>query len=73
MRVSRQWRNIKYLKWHGFAHTGKDPSDGELATFCPACPQPGKNISDMWMHDSNQSVMSLSSYLISINDSFGPN
>ncbi|KAG2099268.1 uncharacterized protein F5147DRAFT_747293 [Suillus discolor] len=34
MRVAQQWRQLKLLKWNGF---------GELALFCPACPQPGIN------------------------------
>ncbi|KAG1738081.1 uncharacterized protein EDB91DRAFT_1249377 [Suillus paluster] len=44
MRVSRQWRQLKLLKWNGFGHNRKDPKDGELALFCPACPQPSINM-----------------------------
>ncbi|KAG1721902.1 uncharacterized protein EDB91DRAFT_1256307 [Suillus paluster] len=44
MRVSRQWWQLKLLKWNGFSHDRKDPKDGELALFCPACPQPGINV-----------------------------
>lgn len=44
MRVARQWRQLKLLKWHGFGHDREDPKDGELALFCPACPQPGINV-----------------------------
>ncbi|EGO04297.1 hypothetical protein SERLA73DRAFT_44290 [Serpula lacrymans var. lacrymans S7.3] len=37
--VSRQWRHLKYMHWHGFAHQpGCHPSPGFLAFFCPACP-----------------------------------
>ena len=44
MRVARQWRQLKTMKWHGFGHRSEDPSTGELALFCPACPQPGINV-----------------------------
>ncbi|KAG1868406.1 hypothetical protein F4604DRAFT_1584764, partial [Suillus subluteus] len=43
MRVGRQWQQLKLLKWNGFAHERQQPKSGELALFCPACPQPGKN------------------------------
>ncbi|KAG1884016.1 hypothetical protein F4604DRAFT_1525488, partial [Suillus subluteus] len=38
MRVGRQWRQLKQLKWHGFGHEKQKPKAGELALFCPACP-----------------------------------
>ncbi|KAG1888335.1 hypothetical protein F4604DRAFT_1877431 [Suillus subluteus] len=44
MRVGRQWRQLKQLKWHGFGHEKQKPKAGELALFCPACPQPGVNV-----------------------------
>ncbi|KAG1850665.1 hypothetical protein F4604DRAFT_1934338 [Suillus subluteus] len=44
MRVGRQWRQLKQLKWHGFSHEKQKPKAGELALFCPACPQPGVNV-----------------------------
>ncbi|KAG2064160.1 hypothetical protein BDR04DRAFT_1036043, partial [Suillus decipiens] len=44
MRVGRQWRLLKQLKWHGFGHEKPKPKTGELALFCPAGPQPGINI-----------------------------
>ncbi|KAG2139258.1 hypothetical protein DEU56DRAFT_755571 [Suillus clintonianus] len=37
MRVGRQWRQLKQLKWHGFGHEKRKPKAGELALFCPAC------------------------------------
>ncbi|KAG1843425.1 hypothetical protein C8R48DRAFT_559693, partial [Suillus tomentosus] len=52
MRVGRQWRQVKQLKWHGFGHEKRKPKAGELALFCPACPQPGVNLS---MSDRNGS------------------
>ncbi|KAG1730911.1 hypothetical protein EDB19DRAFT_1831884 [Suillus lakei] len=44
MRVARQWRHVKLLKWNGFGHNRRDPKDGELGLFCLACPQPGINV-----------------------------
>ncbi|KAG1727897.1 hypothetical protein EDB19DRAFT_1941844 [Suillus lakei] len=45
MRVARQWRQLKTMKWHGFGHQYDNPNAGDLALFCPARPQPGINIS----------------------------
>ncbi|KAG1821433.1 hypothetical protein EV424DRAFT_1346903 [Suillus variegatus] len=44
MRTARQWRQCKLYKWHGFAHKNDEPKTGDLALFCPACPQPGINL-----------------------------
>ncbi|KAG1855625.1 hypothetical protein DFJ58DRAFT_716195 [Suillus subalutaceus] len=44
MRVARQWRKLKLLKWNGFGHENKDTKPGDLALFCLACPQPGINL-----------------------------
>ncbi|KAG2347673.1 hypothetical protein BDR05DRAFT_849547, partial [Suillus weaverae] len=44
MRTARQWRQCKLYKWHGFAHKRDEPKAGDLALFCPACPQPGINL-----------------------------
>ncbi|KAG1834638.1 hypothetical protein DFJ58DRAFT_847572 [Suillus subalutaceus] len=44
MRVARQWWQLKLLKWNGLGHDRRDPKDGDLALFCPACPQPGINV-----------------------------
>jgi hypothetical protein len=49
MRVSRQWRHLQDLKRFGYGHDkDKVPGDGDLADFCPACPQPGVNLPDEW-------------------------
>ncbi|KAG2137902.1 uncharacterized protein EDB93DRAFT_1106518 [Suillus bovinus] len=45
MRVARQWRQLKTMKWHGFGHRSNAPNARDLALFCPTCPQPGINIS----------------------------
>ncbi|KAJ7890236.1 hypothetical protein B0H13DRAFT_2341169 [Mycena leptocephala] len=53
MRMTRQWQNLRLLKRAGRGH---DPADdrigstksGECALLCPACPQPGKNLTEGW-------------------------
>jgi hypothetical protein len=63
MRVSRQWRVLLVKKRFGFGHDrDRTPGPGDLALFCPACPQPGVNLSDNWEEDPDQSVNQL--YLI---------
>jgi KDZ transposase family protein len=50
-RMSRLWRWMKKLKWAGVAHrpdASLETNPGELANFCPACPQPGINIPENW-------------------------
>ena len=55
MRVSRQWRNLQARKRAGFGHdVGRSMKPGDLAIFCPACPQPGINLSDDWEKDPEQ-------------------
>jgi hypothetical protein len=42
---------MKKLKWAGYGHKTGDPNSpnsGELANFCPACPQPGINLPLNW-------------------------
>lgn len=51
MRVSRQWRNLKLRKWSGFGHEGRVPQSGEMAIFCPTCPQPDINLPEDWIND----------------------
>jgi len=58
-RLSRLWRWMKKLKWAGFGHKTADPlkvTPGELAIFCPACPQAGINLPDNWRQDSKSWV-----------------
>lgn len=43
-RASREWRHLTKLMEHGVGHTLQSPHTGELAHFCPACPQPGINL-----------------------------
>ncbi|KAF8463729.1 hypothetical protein DFH94DRAFT_796350 [Russula ochroleuca] len=47
--VSRQWHDLQSRKWLGFGHdVEKTPQNGNLAHYCPACPQPGINLPDDW-------------------------
>jgi hypothetical protein len=58
-RMSRLWRWMKKLKWAGFGHKMEETTEaapGELANFCPACPQPGINLSETWHMDSKRYV-----------------
>ncbi|PPQ80263.1 hypothetical protein CVT25_003702 [Psilocybe cyanescens] len=59
-RMTRLWRWMKKLKWAGFAgHNGKQATEvrkGELANYCPACPQVGVNLPDNWKDDPNRWV-----------------
>ncbi|KAF5341217.1 hypothetical protein D9611_005928 [Ephemerocybe angulata] len=49
-RVWQQYNHLTNLKRNGFAHSekGRIPAEGELALFCPACPQVDVNIPDNW-------------------------
>jgi hypothetical protein len=61
MRVSREWRHLQLLMKNGFGHDdSKSPGNGDLALFCPACPQPGINLPENWKKDPNQSVTTFS-------------
>src|SRR5882724_13503973 len=58
--VSQQWQNLKALKMFGFGHgQSRDPGPGDLALFCPACPQPGIDLPEGWEYDSNESILLL--------------
>lgn len=56
MRVSRQWRLLRSLQRSGFGHEEEEPGKGELATVCPACPQPEINLPPGWENDDNKYV-----------------
>ena len=59
MRSARIWRLLKLLKWSGTGHLSpaeqlqpqtlqrpdRTDGQGDLVLFCPACPQPGINLS----------------------------
>jgi hypothetical protein len=45
-------------KRFGYGHeTDKSPGNGDLALFCPACPQPGINIPSDWQTDPDRWVL----------------
>ncbi|GLB38092.1 hypothetical protein LshimejAT787_0411430 [Lyophyllum shimeji] len=55
-RLSRGWRWLKKLQWSGVGQAGKginDVGEGELAIFCPTCPQPEINLPPDWQSDKN--------------------
>lgn len=55
LRVSRQWSHLRDLMTHGYGYPDKEnPGEGDLAFFCPACPQPGINIEEDWREDPEQ-------------------
>jgi hypothetical protein len=57
MRVSRTWRDLSNRKRAGFGHDARnDPGKGDLAAFCPACPQPGINLPEDWAERYDPSV-----------------
>ncbi|KAG1866919.1 hypothetical protein F4604DRAFT_1585294 [Suillus subluteus] len=52
MRVSHIWRDLVNRKRFGFGHdTERSPGPGDLALYCPACPQPGINLPTSWRYD----------------------
>lgn len=49
MTVSRMWHDLTNQKRAGLGHdTEQHLGSGDLAIFCPACPQPGLNLPDGW-------------------------
>jgi hypothetical protein len=58
MRVYRQWNDLQLRMQFGFGHdTNVKPENGQLALFCPACPQPGINLPDNWNERPEQYVL----------------
>ena len=53
------WRDLTNRKRAGFGHDAeKYPSPGDLAIFCPACPQPGINLPENWKEVYDSFVLS---------------
>ncbi|KIJ58337.1 hypothetical protein HYDPIDRAFT_102895, partial [Hydnomerulius pinastri MD-312] len=49
LRISRLWRYLTNLKRSGMGHDQeRPPQPGDLALFCPACPQPSINLPEDW-------------------------
>ncbi|KAF6752303.1 hypothetical protein DFP72DRAFT_850109 [Ephemerocybe angulata] len=55
-RVWQQWNHLVGLKRKGFGHVrpGTRPDVGELALYCPICPQPNVNLPENWEDDEDQ-------------------
>ncbi|KAG1740735.1 uncharacterized protein EDB91DRAFT_1081835 [Suillus paluster] len=52
MRVSRIWWDLVNRKRFRFGHDmERSPGPGDLALYCPACPQPGINLPTSWRYD----------------------
>ena len=60
MRALRQWRDLSSRRRAGHP---LDPSvelkSGDLALFCPACPQPGVNLPGNWNEDKEKWALSI--------------
>ncbi|KAA1473524.1 hypothetical protein DENSPDRAFT_780026, partial [Dentipellis sp. KUC8613] len=54
LRVSRQWRDLKYRRWHGWGHQNTMPGEGDMALFCFICPRNTFNMEDNWRDDPDQ-------------------
>ena len=51
------WRDLTNQKRAGLGHdTEQNPGNGDLAIFCPACPQPSLNLPDEWAKEYNRLV-----------------
>ena len=60
MRVSRLWRDLKARVSSGLGHEiNPTLQPGELAIFCPACPQPGVNLPKNWEKDPKRYVINI--------------
>ncbi|KAI0340412.1 hypothetical protein BDW22DRAFT_1431008 [Trametopsis cervina] len=52
LRVIRQWRHLKTRRITGVTHDGyRAGVKGQMALFCPACPQPNVNLPANWAMD----------------------
>ncbi|KAG1893225.1 uncharacterized protein F5891DRAFT_1196677 [Suillus fuscotomentosus] len=62
MRVSRIWRDLMNRIWFGH-ETDRSPAPGDLALYCPACPQPGINLPSSWK-DSYDDWLVMQRYVV---------
>ncbi|KAF9459230.1 hypothetical protein BDZ94DRAFT_1199791, partial [Collybia nuda] len=72
MRIVRQWRHLKMLKRTGRAHDPEgieETKPGQCALLCPACPQPGINLSPNW-ESSPESERWLTALFLGIDANF---
>ncbi|KAF8237263.1 hypothetical protein L208DRAFT_1248548, partial [Tricholoma matsutake] len=56
---TRQFQNLKHLKWHGFGHNIESPGLRDLTVLCPTCPQVGINLPKDWKNDEEQQALLL--------------
>ncbi|KAG2114595.1 uncharacterized protein F5147DRAFT_769903 [Suillus discolor] len=64
MRVSCIWRDLVNRIRFSFAHElDRSPGPGDLALYCPACPQPGINLPSFWK-DTYDSWLVMQRYVI---------
>ncbi|KAI0347143.1 hypothetical protein BDW22DRAFT_1322010, partial [Trametopsis cervina] len=55
LRVIRQWRHLKTRRQSGVSHEGyRSDVKGQMALFCPACPQPNINLPPDWQSDADR-------------------
>ena len=65
IQVAREWNILQAKKNCGFRPESRgSPGDGELAHFCPACPQPGINLKEGWKDDPNKYVCAYATDII---------
>ncbi|KJA23493.1 hypothetical protein HYPSUDRAFT_137710, partial [Hypholoma sublateritium FD-334 SS-4] len=72
LRVVHEWRHLMMLKRAGRGHDVKGVAgtkQGECAVLCPACPQPGKNMSAGWK-ERPENLRYLDTLFISIDANF---
>ncbi|KIK75853.1 hypothetical protein PAXRUDRAFT_18623 [Paxillus rubicundulus Ve08.2h10] len=68
LHISRQWRYLQNKLAFGFAHDSTvEVKDGDLAYFCPACPQPGVNLSEDWTGDLGGAWKYSRSFVMDVN------
>ncbi|KAG1722518.1 hypothetical protein EDB19DRAFT_1898193 [Suillus lakei] len=67
MRVSRIWRDLVNRIRFGFMTPDRQiPWSGDLALYCPACPQPGINLPPSWK-DSYDAWLVMQRYIVNGN------
>ncbi|KAG1718837.1 hypothetical protein EDD22DRAFT_983478 [Suillus occidentalis] len=64
MRMSRIWRDLMNRIHFGFGHKmDASPGPGDLALYCPTCPQPGINLPSSWK-DSYDDWLVMQRYVV---------
>ncbi|KAG1841518.1 hypothetical protein F4604DRAFT_1884906 [Suillus subluteus] len=64
MQVSCIWRDLMNRIWFGFGHEmDRSPGPGDLALYCPTCPQPSINLPLSWK-DSYDDWLVMQRYVV---------